>query len=229
MRKSILSILVALAASASVSEGVVISFVTGGARGHQMLNNNGSRILTTNTVGNVNDPASRVAVGYLTTPGLSSSFVEFATTTINNPLSTQAIGGFVNTATANNSSPTTVAALKGKQIALWIYGQNGNQGLFTSANWLVPDTITVDPDSTFDVRLGIASTDLATLAPVVTGVPITGFTLATYLFPRSITVGTGATATNPQGATYTLGAIVPEPGSVGLLALAGLAMLRRRR
>ena len=188
MRKSLL-IFAAVTASASVSEAAFISFATGGARGHQfVLSDGATRVATT---------APAVRVGYLTTPGLSSSFVEFATTVISNPLSTQPIGGFINTKTGDNPN---VAGIRNQQVAIWIFGQNGDQGLFTSSAWTVPASLGPEVDASYDVVLGIVQG--GTGAPNVSGVLIPGFTMATYTRPVTITVGTGS---NTDGATYRLG------------------------
>jgi len=218
--RSLFLTLAVVAASASISQAAFVSFATGGARGHQILLSDGAtRVLTT-----ADNPGSRASIGYLTTPGDSSSFVEFATTTINHPLSTATVGGFINTPTGNNASQSAVDAYKGKQVAIWIYGQNGEQGLFTSTAWTVPASITTEVDSSFDITLGV--TQASGLPPVqVTTVPIPGMGAAQYIAPVNITVGT---ASNTAGASYILGAI-PEPSSMGLLVLAGLATLRRRR
>lgn len=213
MRKSLL-ILAAILGSASLSKAAFISFVTGGARGHQFLLSDGATRVATGGL--------PVKVGYLTTPGDSSTFVEFATTVISNPLSTAPIGGFINTKTGDNPN---VAGIRNKQVAIWVYGQNGDQGLFTSSAWTVPGTLAPDVDASYDVVLGI--TQGGANPPAVTAVTLPGqVTAARYQQPVSITVTTG---TNVDGASYVLASFIPEPSSMGLLALAGLATLRRRR
>jgi hypothetical protein len=215
MNKTIL-LLTVVGFSTVASEAAFISFATGGARGHQILLEDGAtRVVTTAA-----DPAARVRVGYVTSPGDISTFVEFATTTINNPLTTQPIGGFINTATGNNSD---VAGIRNQQVVIWVYGQGGQQGAFTSAAWTVPGSLAPDVDASFDVTLGVASGE-----PVaVTTIPIPLFNNASYLAPVNITVGTGS---NASGASYILGAPIPEPSSsLTMLLVAGGLLARRRR
>jgi hypothetical protein len=208
--KKILLPLAFLAISTSLSQAAFISFSTGTARGHQFVLSDGA---TRVAVG------SNVRVGYLTTPGDTSTFVEFGTTSIANPLSSQPIGGFLIDQTTNNPE---VTGIRNQQVVVWVYGQGGQQGAFTSTAWTVPASLTPDVDASFDVVLGVNNG-----TPVqVTALPIENYTAASYTAPVSITVGTG---TNPTGATYALGQLIPEPTSMGLLALAGLLVTRRRR
>ena len=215
MNKTILS-LALLGTFTLASKAAFISFATGGARGHQFLLEGGvTRVVTT-----ANNPIARVRVGYVTTPGEISTFIEFATTTINNPLTTQTIGGFVNTATGNNAD---VAGIRSRQVVLWVYGQGGQQGAFTSAAWTVPVGLAPDVDASFDVTLGVASGQ--PIAVTTLGIP--DFRPANYLAPVTILVGA---TSNASGASYVLGAPVPEPTTsiTALLAVAGLVARRRR-
>ena len=213
--------LLATVALSSSATAAFVNFATGGARGHEFLVTSGARVSDS-----VTTPTNRLLVGYLTTPGVSSSFVEFARTTINNPLSSAPIGGFVNVPTNNNASAAAVAAVKvpTNQVAIWVFGQGGAQGLYTSTAWTAPASITTEIDSSWDLVLGVAQ---GSTPPVVTPLPIPGFTAARYLAPVTVTVGTG---TNTSASRYTLGAVIPEPTtSLLLVMLGGLGIMRRKR
>ena len=203
------------------ADAAFVSFITGGARGHEFLVSSGARVTETALA-----PANVVKFGYLTTAGLASSFVEFGSTTVNNPLASALIGGFVNVDTTQNTSAAAVAAIKvAPQLALWVYGQGGQQGLFTSASWVAPASLTTEVDSSFTITLGVANA--ASAAPVVTTIPITGYLPASFVSGVPITV---TTATNTNGSRYTLGAAIPEPTTTLFLAmLGGLGVLRRKR
>ena len=209
MKKTSLIIALSLA-STLASKAAFISFATGGARGHQFVLNDGTTRVAF---------GSNVKVGYLGTPGDTSTFIEFGTTTINNPLSTQPIGGFINTKTGDNAN---VAGIRNQQVVLWVYGQNGQQGAFTSPAWTVPASLAPDIDASFDVTLGV--TTLPTVA--VTALAITNFTGSGYTAPVNITVGTGS---NVNGAAYRLGIPVPEPTGALLASLVGFGLVLRRR
>lgn len=206
---------------ASQADAAFVSFVTGGARGHEFLVPGGARVAATATV-----PGNVVRFGYLTTANVSSSFVEFGATTINNPLSSAPIGGFVNVDTNQNTSATAIAAIKAApQLAIWVFGQNNTQGLFTSTGWVAPGSLTTEVDSSFTITLGVSSA--ATTAPLVTTIPITGYLPALFVSGTPITV-TGTT--NPNGSHYTLGALIPEPTTSMLIGLLGaVGMMRRKR
>ena len=204
----------------SQANAAFVSFDTGGARGHEFLAAPGNRVDATAVT-----PANVVRFGYLTTANVASSFVEFATTTVNNPLSSQLIGGFINADTTQNASPVAVAALKAApQVALYVFGEGNTRGLFTSPSWAAPATLTEATDSSYLVLLGSTA---AGGAPVVTTIPIPGYLPASYLTPVAITVGA---TTNATGSRYTLGAVVPEPTTTILLSILGtLGLVRRKR
>lgn len=211
--------LIATIALSSAASAAFVNFGTGGARGHEFLVTSGARVSATAVLA-----TNRLVVGYLTTPGLSSSFVEFANTTINNPLSSAPIGGFINVPTGNNATAVGVAAVKSNQVAIWVFGQGGSQGMYTSTAWTAPASITTEIDSSWDLTLGVAQ---GSVPPVVTAVPLPGFFAATYVAPVTVTVTTGS---NTSAARYTLGAVIPEPTTTLLLAvMGGFGIMRRKR
>jgi hypothetical protein len=216
MKIKILSLLAAMS-FASNADAAAITIGTGTSRGHQFVLSDGTTRVSVN-------PANTVRIGYLTTAGDSSTFVNFGTTTISNPLSTQPIGGFVTNQSNDNPAANGVgnSIIANQQLAIWVLGQNGDQGLFTSTSWVVPPSLGVATDQLYNLVLGAGS---GLTPPVVTGVAITGFQTASTRV-ESVTVG--ATA-NPNGTTYQLGAAVPEPSVTALLGLLGLVGLRRKR
>ena len=204
----------------SQADAAFVSFVTGGARGHEFLVPGGARVTATATV-----PGNVVKFGYLTTSNVASSFVEFGATTVNNPLAAATIGGFVNVDTNQNTSASAVSAIKtAPQLALWVFGQNNTQGMFTSTAWVAPASLTTEVDSSFTITLGVSSA--AAAAPVVTAIPLAGYSPAMFISGVPITV---SGTTNANGSRYTLGAI-PEPTTTMMLSLLGtLGLLRRKR
>ena len=223
MKKNILTLL-ALTALVSSSQAAFVAFTTGGARGHAfVLSDSSTRVLTT-----ANNASSTVKVGYLT-GATSDTFVTFGTTSVDNPAiqPAAAIGGFVTTPTADNAAANgALSSIAGRQLAIWVYGQNGQQGLFTSTSWTVPGTLTPASDQSFSILLGVSSA--AGVAPVVSTIAIPGFSPASFVNPTPITVTTASTSTNANGSMYVLGA-VPEPSVTALLGLLGLVGLRRKR
>jgi len=208
--KKTLAFLTLFAAGSTVSQAAFISFATGGARGHSFVLSDGATRVTA---------GSNVRIGYLTSPGNVGTFVEFGTTTINHPLTSQQIGGFINTKTGDNAN---VAGIRNQQVVVWVYGQNGQQGAFTSPNWLVPNSLAPDVDASFDVILGVT----ALPGPAVTALAIPNFTEARVNQPITITVGTSS---NANGTQYVLGTPIPEPSASLLAGLALLGLARRRR
>lgn len=217
--KRILTTILLLAASTGSLFASAIQFATGGGRGHMFV--------MSPPTDNVRVPAlSLVRVGYVTTPGNLSTFVEFASTTISNPSPTFPVGGFL---TSPAASTTIAPAAKGAQIYLWVYnaptaGASTQAGIFTSTDpsWVIPASFTGDPTETSNLTLNLVSGVQAIADPRFTGPTITQPS-----FSRGdILVGT----TSAVGSIYKLGGgVIPEPTSIGLLALAGLAAARRRR
>jgi hypothetical protein len=201
------------------AHSAAVTIGTGGARGHQFLTSN------TETPTRVSIASSSVRIGYLTTSGDSSTFQVFGNSAISNPISSATIGGFVSTATSDNpaaGSNPALSVIAGRQLAIWVTAQNGDQGLFTSTSWVVPSTLGTASDQLYNLILGSPQ---GTPPPTVTAVPITGFNNA------SVSVGTitVTTSSNTNGTTYVLGAAVPEPSVLSLLAVLGAMSFRRRR
>jgi len=201
-----------LIATGTLATGSAIQFVTGGGRGHMFV------------LSPANDRVafgSLVRVGYVTTPGDVSTFMEFATTTISHPGAAVAaqVGGFLTNPAA---SSTVAGAAKGKQIYLWVYngtttGGSTGAAIFTSTDstWLIPNSFTGDATETSNLTLNLTSNVTAIAAP--------GYASAPSFSVGPVPVA-GSSAT---GSIFTLG--VPEPGTSLLASAAVLAMLARRR
>lgn len=212
--KSILTTILLLAASTGSIFASAIQFATGGGRGHMFITSNpdGARV-----------PAlSLVRVGYVTTPGDVSTFVEFATTTMSNPSAAILIGGFLTTPA---NSLTVAAAAKGAQVYLWVYnspaaGTATQAGIFTStdASWVIPASFTGDPTETSNLTLNLVSGVTAIPDPNLGGVPT--FTRGDILINGTAAVGS----------IFRLAPPVPEPSTAlfGFIAVGALALRRRR-
>ena len=201
-----------VAVSSIAASASTINFATGGGRGHMFVSD-GNRLVS----------GSLVRVGYVTTAGDVSTFQEFATTTISHPSAGFQIGGFL---TNPASSDTIAAAAKGKQIYLWVYNAATAAGatasaIFTSTDttWVIPANFTGASDETSNLSLSLA-------AGAVTAIQDPARQGTNPSFTRGpVTVG----ATTVDGAIYSLGTAIPEPGSATLALLALAAVGRRRR
>ena len=187
---------------------------------------------STSTVGNrvvtSTSPITPVAIGSLVRMGTLSSesdfstFVEFGTSTVN-ATAAFTTGGVITGGAVNNTA--AAADFASKPIYIAIYNASSSEaatfaGIYKST-------------SLFDAAITGSSAQTFTLA-------VSTFTTAVnptsnWIFqPASVNpTGTTGAAGNPPtdrtGIVFTLGGSVPEPTSMGLLALAGLVAARRRR
>ncbi len=224
MKYKLPTILACLLLLPAMAEAASIKITTGGSRGHEFL-------LSDNTT-RASIVGSTVQIGYLSTPGDTSTFLNFGNSSISNPLTTAVIGGFVTNATPDsgtaNPGNAALSIIAGKQLVVSVTGQNGDRGLFTSTAWTVPGTLGTASDQSFSVILGTLQ---GTLPPLVTALPLTGFNPATVNV-KTIGFLSGAVpayAENTNGTSFTLGAAIPEPSVNALLGLLGLVGLRRKR
>ena len=206
--------IIAFCAFAVSAQASTLAFATGGGRGHQFILSDGATRVTA---------GSLVRLGYLATPGVMDSFVEYGRSTISNPSPAIAIGGFLTTP-VNNTTPADNTAAQGKQIYLWVYnaptaGAATQHGLFTSstATWVIPSTFTGGATESFNVTLG------ASTAPAFSAVAASIGTFTTGV------VGVGTGVDNTAGSIYRL-APIPEPTtSMFALGIIGMGLIRRRR
>lgn len=221
MNNKIAFIALAALSSAVTSQAASINFDTGSARGHMFVTSTNVRLAVD----------SIVKLGTLTTPGVASSFVEFATTKINNTGGASTVFGFLRDGVSIATAPEA-DAIKGKQIYIYVFNTNVaantgldtvEKGLFTSAEWTLPAGFDSAGTTTFNIRLGGNSN----ATPATLGVEGQAV-LGTYT-AGTITIGSGATATNTAAGIYMLAPAVPEPSAMGLLVIAGLGIMRRRR
>lgn len=216
MKKIILSLNL-LTAIAPIAEGATINWASGGGRGHMFVTGDGARVPT----------GSLVRVGFFQEPGnINSSFIEFGTTTVGDPGTSGALvglGGHIpasGRSIANNSVEGN-SNFDDVQLYIWVYNAPTaaaatQNEVFTATGtlWRTPTTF-VDNLASFAITLGAAS-----------GAPPAGITA---LGDGSVTnapfILSGASSTGAL--VYNLG--VPEPTSIGLMSLAGLVLMRRKR
>lgn len=210
MKTLLLSCILGLVATLS-SNAANINFDTGSGLGHVFTTSSGGRL----AIGSI------VRMG-TTTDGTANTFVEFARTSINNTGGLSTFNGFL-----RDGVPITEAAvadaIKGKQIYLYVYNattQAGvdvtpEKGLFTSTEWTLPAGFNNAGDTTFNVKLGAPS---GQTPPQGTSALIGTYNVGAIQINASI---------NPNGSIYAL--TIPEASTSALAALAGLAVLGRRK
>ena len=200
-----------------------VIFEPGGNRGHQFVLSDGATRLLPTTV----DSSSAVQVGYLAVEGDATSFQLFAESVISvvpilalmNPLTTT--GGMVYRISTDNPAGTCgVSVLANKKLVLWVFGQNGEQGMFTSNTWTVPPDLGISMESYYSLLLA------PNAPPSVTTIPLPGFYPSAFASPVSSTIGG---TTNTQGHSYILGSPIPEPSALALAGVAATWAFQRRR
>lgn len=212
MKKLLLSI---LAASATWASASTVSLSSGGATtpSPTVFNHANTAIVT----------SGLVRVGMLTDPADPGTFVEFGTSSISFAgLGTNRREGKVTGPVANNNLEADDAQFNGKDIYLWIYNASSaaaatEQGLFRVVE------VVGGPDQQFptDDPGGFAD-----------NTQVDGRNITQYIalnIPGFEQGRVDATADTNGNSRLILGAVIPEPSSMGLLALAGLALARRRR
>jgi len=210
MKKLLLSILAASASWASATSVLLSSAPTGptvfGVDHASMIPNGGL-----------------IRIGFLATANDVNSFVEFGTSTIKSAGPGAAAKPSKVAGTVNNVTENDDAQFNGKDVYVWIYNAataaaSTQSGLFHAVGTVFP------PDDP---------------AGVGDAVNVNATSLTEYINdPKWNVAGgrqgsfDGAAIANADGTgvgRIYLGGIVPEPSSMGLLALAGLALARRRR
>ncbi|MES2467746.1 MAG: hypothetical protein V4675_10630 [Verrucomicrobiota bacterium] len=221
MKQGIFTTLLMLSAGLGTLRAARVTFETF-ERSHQFVQSDGvTRVLPTSQ-----DPNSTVIVGYLTTSGEASTFRAFGESSIENPYPFLPIGGFLRRATQDNAAGIAgISELAGKRIVLWVFGQNGEQGMFTSSDWTVPSDYPIVPDRHYVLRLGRGGG--GAIPPLVTTIPLPGFSAAAYAAPVSLSVN-GETP-NTNASSYILGRPIPEPSVFLLTGFAGVMLFCRRR
>jgi len=169
---------------------------------------------------------SLVRVGFLATDGVASSFVEFGTSILGNG------GAFAGARPSKlnggvtNVTETDDAQFNGKTVYVWIYNA-ATQAASTQSGLFKAVAVGTSVTTTFPIDDPAGPGDLAT---------IQGLQFTEYVNDPSLGQFQGrfdpAAAANADGTgtgRFILGGGVPEPSSMGLLALAGLGLARRRR
>lgn len=212
--KTLLLPLLAVSTLCATGHAAQILVDTGSARGHQFVaTDNATRLAV----------GSLIRYGTLTVQGDVASFVEFATTTINNTGGASTVFGFHRN-TVDVVTPAVADSIKGKQIAMWVYNSPlaataTEHGLFTSSEWTLPVGFTSAGDVTFLLRVGGNSAAV----PATPGVAVTALLGTSTIGPITL-----ASVANNNGNTYRLAAI-PEPSVTMLMAGLLVPFMRRRR
>lgn len=203
--------LIILAASCVAATAATVNYST---------TTTGNRVVTTTS------PITPVAIGSLVRMGTMSNesnfatFVEFGTSTVNANAAFPT-GGVINGGATNNTA--TAGDFASKAIYIAVYNAASSEaatfaGIFKSTS-LYDATISSSASQTFSVAVNSFTTAINPTE--------------NWIFqPSSVnTAGTTGNAggTDRTGIVFTLGGSVPEPTSMGLLALAGLVAARRRR
>lgn len=200
-------------ASASISTAATVNFSTSAV---------GNRVVTTTTPITPVPIGSLVRMGSLASEADFGTFVEFGTSTVNATTGFPT-GGVITGGATNNTA--LAAEFAGKTIYIAIYnaattGAATFAGIFKSTS-IFDAGITGSAAQTFTLPIASFTTSVN---------PSTNWTFNPASVNTSgITGAAGNPPTDRTGVVFTLGAAIPEPSSMGLLVLAGLAAARRRR
>jgi len=170
---------------------------------------------------------SLVRVGFLATDGVASSFVEFGTSVLGNG------GAFagarpskLNGSVTNAGGETDDAPFNGKTVYVWIYNA-ATQAASTQSGLFKAVAVGTSVTTTFPINDDSGPGDLATIQ----GLQFTEYVNDPTLgqFQGRFDPVAAANADGTGTGRFILGGNIPEPTSMGLLALAGLTLARRRR
>jgi hypothetical protein len=182
----------------------------------------GNRVVTSTSPLTPVSAGSLIRMGSMSNEADFSTFVEFGTSTVNTNAAFPS-GGVINASVTNNTVAAADFASKSIYIAIYNAAASGAAtfaGIFKSSA-IFDATISSSASQTFTVGV---STFTTAINPTTSW----GFNTSS-VNPAGITGAAGTPPTNRTGIVFTLGAAVPEPSSMGLLVLAGLAAARRRR
>lgn len=182
----------------------------------------GNRVVTSTAPLTPVSAGSLIRMGSMSSESDFSTFVEFGTSTVNTNAAFPT-GGVINGSVTNNTAGASDFAGKSIYIAIYNAATSGAAtfaGIFKSTA-IFDATISSSAAQTFTVGVNTFTTAVN---------PSTSWDFnPSSVNPSGITGAAGNPPTDRTGIVFTLGAAIPEPSSMGLLVLAGLAAARRRR
>lgn len=196
------------------AEAVAINLATT-AGGHRFLVPGGAPLPNTGTI----------QVGFMSDPTNASSFTVFGSTAIHG--NTVFLTGLGNA--AFNSLDPGLTAAANQPIYIRVYdgvslAASTLAGIWRSSTVLYPADLA--PASANPASVSLSTDAWAVVSPATNW----NFAAASYATGAPLGLSDAqVTPTQRTGTAYTLGAVVPEPSSLILISLLGVAGLRRRR